>query len=785
MNVESKVQQQLRAKTGTPLSSANTPSVGPKKKISLAAYKNKQAGGADGTPTPSVPEKAQKDIKNQDGTRKEPEHSLDKPKEQLQPKKQATREVSPSDVLKRKRETQDSVSQNQAVKRAEKLDSPAPPKKARMSSPEQSKALPPPLSPLSSPAGAKGLPGKLSPLRHLPGRLSPTLPDSIVASLNARAHKRSASDSSNASGEPSSSSMIRTDSKHDSVLSASRDGTQDKSSPRGVATISQKEKVYPEKPDVATKALPKRVSEGRPGEARKEPQAAVPPDVVSTEKYPKPSNVTKREQQKDIGRTNRLVVKLRVPKHRRTDLKRLLGMRPSPQQWQKELARFMQEEEAEEKPSKQSGDVGRRMSAQSRPGNRNGSISDEPIKGVARKVKSSHSHRREGREEEISTSTASKRPRAEDEASLPQPEAKRKKLGEILKSEKEKTSSTPLQPAFQSPAVPSGSAQKSQQLTPSMKRDRAADLRPTAMQRVSSHDSQADTPTAHNGNTPTTTAPTSQASAPNSTQQTRPSPSSASRTPASQAWLDEQNRLAKLGKDLKHRASSYMSNTTNSTNTNTNSSHAAPGPNGPKLAALTALESLLTYLLAFSASDMSYTTRSPPLPPPYANTWATLHGFFAWVKRLCAPFPHLLGLANQLGVVYAGRIVAVVSQGRRLDAEEGRTLAGACLLVRECAVAGRAFGVEVVMDSFPRTWEGRVRGGRAGAGAGAGTGAGNGVGVEVDVKPRAYGGGYGVPVGIETGPVEAVRFGVQVLREWAAREGVEFSMGLVLGDDAK
>jgi hypothetical protein len=107
-----------------------------------------------------------------------------------------------------------------------------------------------------------------------------------------------------------------------------------------------------------------------------------------------------------------------------------------------------------------------------------------------------------------------------------------------------KAPGTPMPPAVPSPAV--SSVQKNQLLTPVSRKDH---LHP---KRDASAESQIDTPSGHS-NTPSdhtrTSQPNGTASKPPSS---NPQPTKAS---TAQAWGDEQKRLEKLGRDLKHAAS--------------------------------------------------------------------------------------------------------------------------------------------------------------------------------------------------------------------------------------
>ncbi|KAL1311707.1 hypothetical protein AAFC00_001809 [Neodothiora populina] len=189
----------------TPIPNAtatSTPALGPKKKISLAAYKDKQARGPLSRPTPVS--------NNQEPATTLPsshQHRLPQKPESVQDKKPAmstNHDGAMSGVREPKRKQHSPAP-------------PSPPKRQRLSPPRDSLRSAPPLRKQTSPVQstsrhadrtkqASALPvGRLSPLDslYLPGRLSPTLPPEVEAALDREQHKR-------ADSGPSGQTVART-----------------------------------------------------------------------------------------------------------------------------------------------------------------------------------------------------------------------------------------------------------------------------------------------------------------------------------------------------------------------------------------------------------------------------------------------------------------------------------------------------------------------------------------------------------------------------------------------
>ncbi|GAM82468.1 hypothetical protein ANO11243_004480 [Dothideomycetidae sp. 11243] len=289
----------LRSLTGTP-------NPGPKKKISLADYKNHKnktpgaetlgaAGQANGTLHPVT-----------QGTSKSSRHEKSAP---------LIRDFAAKDgglqTLKRKRSSDDAPRPSDKIKteqhitslkeaRLRKNERSVSPTASRTVGTEPSKngsmELPRPLSPL-----LPLMPGRLSPLGNfLPDRLSPDLPANIVAELDRRARLRE----TDVVKSPKKSSRHRTD-RHNEES----EGTVQRNRERRVEDGTADE-LHPV-PQPSRKAKP--MTEQQKSERRVDS----PPQVID-------------KVHVEEGGCSRLMVRLKIPKRLRMDYRRLLQFRPRP-----------------------------------------------------------------------------------------------------------------------------------------------------------------------------------------------------------------------------------------------------------------------------------------------------------------------------------------------------------------------------------------------------------------------------------------------------------------------
>jgi hypothetical protein len=73
--------------------------------------------------------------------------------------------------------------------------------------------------------------------------------------------------------------------------------------------------------------------------------------------------------------------------------------------------------------------------------------------------------------------------------------------------------------------------------------------------------------------------------------------------------------------------------------------------------------------------------------------------------------------------------------------------------------------IDTLMTTFPKTWAGRSKA----------------VVAELGGEPRKLlqGGGYRLPLGVQTDALQASRAGLAMLKEWLAKEGVEYDFKFV------
>lgn len=329
------------------------------------------------------------------------------------------------------------------------------------------------------------------------------------------------------------------------------------------------------------------------------------------------------------------------------------------------------------------------------------------------------------------------------------PEQSRKKAGDSASSQHpstkkqvpnaldlKKAPSTPVPPAVPSPAVSSV-----QKVTPATRRDL---LQP---KREASTDSPTETPPALS-NTPTEQKRSSQQ---NGTISRPPSSNPQSAKPATaQAWETERLRLEKLGRDLKHGASDLLNNKPNST--------------ARRLAAAKSLESLVCYLLAFTCCDRAALVANQNVQ---MRPWRSLPPFCAFVSRATQDFGTVSGLASGLTVVVYSHIFDIASQypSEAPSRDSFIELSGA--LRKAATHAEEHLDVDAVTRAFPKSWAGRSKT------------------PLVAPSPSEFGepkkllqGGYRLPFGVQTDPLQAARAGLSLVKEWIAKEGLDYEFKL-------
>lgn len=491
---------------------------------------------------------------------------------------------------------------------------------------------------------------------RLPPRLSPTLPDNIARTIEARAHFRSTSQSSDLSA-PNSSSKEKT-SKLSPIRKSENGVTKHKSpAPRNGFRANSSSPAVRSDVEHQTRAPETSAARGQSLDLSQDDEIAVG-KALKFRKQEYPDKAT-------------LLVRLKYKRARKEDIARILKMRPKPDR------SMLQASTAQ--PSKVPTIAEKKN---------HGERKDESLaktKGVAQKVGPVKKEKKVLAEEKPAAKQVEKQPeRAEkrppaEKRSLPDeerhdPPAKRKKSEE---GERRKDPSTPAPRDVDSPM-----AQK--HVTPSTRKD----LLSVAMKREQSQDSSAThTPPALTS-TPSvgTNSQTNGISKP-------PSSQPSSKTPKQQAWEAEQRKLEVLGRELKHAATAHI--------------NASQSEHDQRMAAVKSVESFICYLLAFTCSDEAAAAADPRQPPNYRH-WKSLMGFYGFVKRHTEPFSPLYGLVNSLGVVFSCRILELGTQLQ--DGPSQPTLLEIQHMLQKSATAAEEkLDIDMLQETFPKSWKDRTK----------------------------------------------------------------------------
>ena len=725
---------------------SNTPAQGPKKVISFGAYKKQKTGETpvrDGSGVrdadksgkqPAVKGPAERvkalEAESADMLKAVEENEKQQAGPDVLGRKGAPRgQEAPSAELKRKREDHTATSKNTAPEVNGK-HSPPPPKKARteasVTAPKDTSRgrLPSPTRRTTNKQEARTdthMPPRLSPLRDEPEpldifELPPRLSPELPANIDA--------------------ALKATKTKHPSK--SERDERADGKRPVGSKA-----------PASSTHKSAEAHNGMRPRSRSPETSVKVNSATADTVAQPPSTEAEKRRPS--------LIAKIKFKKARKEDVQRILKLpaRPDKHLTSSRLSPEMSEDEDATKYDSHHRETISKAGDKTDEQRRSG-------KGVAQKIEPL------SRKAEDKRPTSEKRPRAEsttenlDDA---EPSAKRKKVDDmapeqpIKKKQAESASSqqppskkkapaaldlkkapsTPVPPPAPSPAV--STKQKSHMVTPVTRKDL---LHP---RRDASTDSQVETPPASSS----TPSEQKRASQPNGTSSRPPSSNPQStKIATSQAWDTEQKRLERLGRDLKHGASDLLSNKPNST--------------ARRTAAAKSLESLFCYLLAFTCSDRAALVANQNVP---IRSWRSLTPFCSFVGRTTQDFPALNGLASGLAVVIHARIFDIAAQfpSEGPSRDSFIELSGA---LRKAAVhAEENMDIDTIMGTFPKTWSGRSKTSLAVPKQS-----------EFGEPRKLLQGGYRLPLGVQMDPLQAARAGVALLKEWIAKEGLDYDFKL-------
>ncbi|KAJ5383308.1 hypothetical protein N7517_001219 [Penicillium concentricum] len=244
-----------------------------------------------------------------------------------------------------------------------------------------------------------------------------------------------------------------------------------------------------------------------------------------------------------------------------------------------------------------------------------------------------------------------------------------------------------------------------------------------------------------------------------------------------QVWWDEWQKFASIGRELKHAAERHTSKTGTSVT-------------DEKLAVVTAIEALLSFIMAFVANDQA---KASSRQVGDSSTWLSIVPYWRVVKKNSVPYPALNSLCLLLGAVSFTAIhsldlerlaitpipgehtlvsapgsdgnAALLDENRKIRKEFSELKARLPEFYKDSQrlwlEGTRGLSEDVLGREFPTIWSQRSRNyserGRS------------------SLKAGDYAGGYFLPLGGTTPPIEVVRFGWSLLKEWCLKERVEWN----------
>jgi hypothetical protein len=244
-----------------------------------------------------------------------------------------------------------------------------------------------------------------------------------------------------------------------------------------------------------------------------------------------------------------------------------------------------------------------------------------------------------------------------------------------------------------------------------------------------------------------------------------------------QVWWDEWQKFASIGRELKHAAERHTSK-------------AGALVTDEKLAVVTAIEALLSFIMAFVANDQA---KASSRQVGDSSTWLSIVPYWRVVKKNSVPYPALNSLCLLLGAVSFTAIhtldlerlaispipgehtpvptpgsdgnAALSDENRKSRKEFSELKARLPEFYKDSQrlwIEGtRGLSEDVLGREFPTIWSQRSRNyserGRS------------------SLKAGDYAGGYFLPLGGTTPPIEVVRFGWSLLKEWCSKERVEWN----------
>lgn len=259
-------------------------------------------------------------------------------------------------------------------------------------------------------------------------------------------------------------------------------------------------------------------------------------------------------------------------------------------------------------------------------------------------------------------------------------------------------------------------------------------------------------------------------------------PDSRPRSNERRAWRDEFQKFSNTGRELKH--ASERSRT-----------KSGASVADEKLALVTAIEAIMCFILAFVADDQS---KAIARQTGDSSAWVSILAYWRVVRNYSASYPVLHGLCLLLGAVSYDSIhtldlerLAVSplpgehtpvptpgSDGNTILSDENKKSRKEFLDLRtrllEChresqkhwLEGTRTLSEDVLHQEFPVTWSHRSHN-HAERG-------------KTPLKAGDYAGDYFLPFGGTTPPIEVVRFGYSMLKEWCTQQDVDWKRRLSL-----
>jgi hypothetical protein len=743
---------------------ANTPNAGPKKVMSLDAYKKKQTGQTpEVTPARELGKSVNKSTAKGAVERlREDEEVLAAVEEdsKIQVTEQNVLKSEEKKDLKRKRDDvleKESEKERkgpprdtpqEVVEPATKKLRPATPPKESSSQPEPLSAktppaepsqprekdsstvkdnidedrLPPKLSPPPQLSGDEVLPPKVSPIDSQPFLLSKfshaKIPANIAATRKAQGHLRPLSQSSDIAKDAVARTLTPPPTKPAKKKSpAPRNGFRaNSSSPAVRSDVEERGRTIT--------AIPKRLKLSDAESAEESEEITVSrrrkvgvEDPMAEKERP--------EANQTIPDSRRLLVRLKFKKSSRERLRALLKTKPMPD---KALAHQLDSARVAPRSKTEVGGSG-------------------TAKGVAKKIGPAQAMN--GVTKKSAAQQSLERKRSLPDESESDDDAPGPKRNKATAESPQIKKSDPATPSRADVRSPSSAKKPGSQLSPD---DLRKDVLSVSMKRDLSNDSAMHTP-----NAPSHSPPSSLKDTPQTGNGTAKPPSSqpSSKTPKQQAWDKEHKRLEGVGRAAKHAVPTIAQK----------KGGAALTSNEKKLAAINALESVLAFMLAFTCADESALSSDPPRPPS-TKPWISLQKYFGFVKGQCDPFPVLQGLACYLGIVFNAHILGLISQQSEESTSIKLLLETQTMMKRAAHDAESKLDIDALQTAFPRTWAARH----------------SGAPEQTKLEPgKSLGGTFKLPIGMQSSPLHAVRATYAMLEEWIGlQSGLDYAMKIKL-----